>query len=296
MNTSLAAPATPAPASDKTRGGFTLVELLVVVAVVAVMAGLLVPALLRARATATGMACLNHQRQLGLAWLLYAGDFQETLPQNFGESDTRRTVADSRFLNWANNVLNWELDPLNTNTAALVAGGLGPYARGAVEIFRCPSDRVLSDLQRGAGWKLRVRSISMNAMVGDAGEFTSSGRNVNNPYHRQFFRQSQIPEPARIFVFIEEHPDSVNDGYFLNKPAGYEWIDLPASWHNGGANLVFADGHAESHRWRSASTRRPARPDGAQLPFAVGPEDDGDFDWLMERTTVLRSAYPTRTP
>ena len=128
----------------------------------------------------------------------------------------------------------------------------------------------------------------MNAMVGNAGTFMAEGRNVNNPYYRQFFRVSDVPQPSDIFVFIDEHPDSINDGYFLNRVTTYEWTDLPASFHNQAANLVFADGHAETHRWRNASTLRPARPDGAELPFAVTEEDDQDWDWLMARTTVGR--------
>jgi prepilin-type processing-associated H-X9-DG protein len=187
-------------------------------------------------------------------------------------------------LNWANNVMNWELDALNTNLALLGAGGLGPYCSGNSEVFRCPSDRVLSDLQRAAGWRERSRSISMNAMVGNAGSFMTDGYNINNPAYRQFDRLTQIPEPATLFVFIEEHPDSINDGYFLNRAAKYEWNDLPASWHNGAANLSYGDGHCEAHRWMDSVTRKPGRPDGANLPIALG-EERGDFYWLLKRTS-----------
>ena len=271
--------------------GFTLIELLVVLAIVSLLAALLLPSLARAKAKATGIGCLNNERQLGVAWLVYASDAADALPNNYGVADTQRTVAERRFLNWANNVMSWELDDLNTNATLLAAGGLGPYCAGNVTPFRCPSDRVLSDLQQGAGWPQRSRTISMNAMVGDAGEFTTKGSNVNNPYYRQFFRLAQVPNPAGIFVFIEEHPDSINDGYFLNRVASYEWTDLPASFHNQGANLAFADGHVETHRWLDGTTLRPAKPDGAQLPFAVHEPNDRDWDWLMERTTILRRSY-----
>jgi prepilin-type N-terminal cleavage/methylation domain-containing protein/prepilin-type processing-associated H-X9-DG protein len=274
-----------------TDPGFTLVELLVVIAIIGVLAGLLLPALSRARAKATGIACLHHQRQLALACQLYVDDFGDTLPYNFGEPDTRRTVAEGRHLNWVNNVMNWELDPLNTNLALIKAGGLGPYCGGSPELFACPSDRVLSDLQREAGWRGRSRSVSMNAMVGNAGSFMTEDYNVNNPGYRQFARLSQIPEPSGVFVFIEEHPDSINDGYFLNRLTVREWTDLPASYHVGGANLTFADGHAEFRQWLNPSTRPPARPDGAGLPFAVAADRSSDFDWLMDRTTVRRAGY-----
>ena len=135
----------------------------------------------------------------------------------------------------------------------------------------------------------------MNAMVGNAGQFMVAGGNVNNPYDRQFLKLGQIPQPSQIFVLTEEHPDSVNDGYFLNQPDSMRWLDLPASYHNGAANLAFADGHLESHKWRFASTKPPARPDGAHLPFPVPTAERADFDWLMARTTVdsYSLAYPS---
>jgi prepilin-type processing-associated H-X9-DG protein len=128
--------------------------------------------------------------------------------------------------------------------------------------------------------------MSMNAMIGDAGEYTISGENLNNPHYRQFFKVSQVPQPSRIFVFIDEHPDSINDGYFLNRYYSSSWTDLPASFHGGAASLTFADGHAERRVWHFPSTKPPARPDAARLPFEVPPAQRGDWRWLMERTSV----------
>ena len=87
-------------------------------------------------------------------------------------------------------------------------------------------------------------------------------------------------------MLTEEHPDSINDAYFLNKPDSMQWIDLPASYHHGAANLAFADGHLESHKWRFASTKPPPRPDAAHLPRPVPLMERADYDWLMEHTTV----------
>ena len=126
----------------------------------------------------------------------------------------------------------------------------------------------------------------MNAMVGDAGEFTLGSTNVNNPYYRQFFKLSEFSAASSIFVFIEEHPDSINDGYFLNRASTGGWTDLPASFHNGSANLTFADGHAESRRWMLPSTKPDPRPDAAGLPFSLGDDDRADFYWLMRRTST----------
>jgi len=97
-----------------------------------------------------------------------------------------------------------------------------------------------------------------------------------------------VPDPSRIFVFIEEHPDTIYDGYFLNKPQTLEWMDLPASYHQGAANLAFGDGHVETHKWLFASTKPPARPDVVQSPFSIPLAERVDFDWLMERTSLNR--------
>ncbi|MCW5558115.1 MAG: type II secretion system protein [Verrucomicrobiae bacterium] len=269
-------------------GAFSLPELLVVLAVIGLLASLLLPGVMRTRGKGHDVACRNHLRQLAIATQLYTADSQGLLPYNLGAADTKNSVKYGGYRNWANNVLSWELDEDNTNTLWLARGGLGPYLGGVAEVFRCPVDRVVSDLQHDAGWTRRVRSFSMNAMIGNAGEFSYEGRNVNNPGHTQFFKEADVPAPARIFVFIEEHPDSINDGYFLNRLGQREWFDLPASWHAGSANLTFADGHAESRRWVSATTRPPPRPDAARLPLAVASGLDADFDWLMERTTVVR--------
>lgn len=267
-----------------------------VTAILGILAGLLLPALSRAKAKGHAIQCVNNHRQLILACLLYAGDHEDALPHNFGAAETRQTVAEGRYLNWVNNVMSWELDTDNTNTTLIQTGGLGPYCAGTPSIYRCPTDFALSDLQRSAGWTARVRSISMNALVGDAGDFTRTGRNVNVPWYYQFFRLGQIPDPSQIFVFIEEHPDSVNDGYFLNKPAELEWYDLPASYHSGGANLAFADGHVESHRWLHDSTKPPNRPDAAGLPREIPVAERADFDWLMKRTSRPRGYQPHANP
>jgi prepilin-type processing-associated H-X9-DG protein len=168
----------------------------------------------------------------------------------------------------------------------LTRGGIGSYVNGTASVYRCPSDFAVSDIQAAVGWSRRVRSISMNAMMGNAGEFCADGSNTNNPYYKQFFKVTQVPRPSNIFAFIEEHPDSINDGYFLDQPNRARWVDLPASYHNSAANLTFADGHAESHKWLSPSTKPAAKPDAAKLPFYIPSAERTDFYWLMTRMTV----------
>jgi prepilin-type processing-associated H-X9-DG protein/prepilin-type N-terminal cleavage/methylation domain-containing protein len=268
---------------------FTLVELLVVIGVIAVLASLLLPALAQAKARGHSISCVNNERQLILAWQVYADENEDRAPPNFGKAQVLQEIADGTYRNWVNNVLDWTDNPMNTNTALLFAGGIGPYLSGVHNVYKCPSDFVLSEWQQQLGWRSRVRSYSMNLMVGDAGSFSASGANTNNPYYRQFFTTTEIPQPSEIFVFIEEHPDTLDDGYFLNKAYSANWIDLPASYHMGGANLAFADGHVEHRKWQMGSTRWPAGANVLSYPLAL---DDGtaDYTWVMRHMSIKRSS------
>jgi prepilin-type N-terminal cleavage/methylation domain-containing protein/prepilin-type processing-associated H-X9-DG protein len=274
------------PRISRGTGAFTLLELLVVTAIIGILATLSMSGLGAAKQQAHGITCMNNQKQLTLGWLLYIDDHEDWLPYNYGAADTRATVAAGTYKNWVNNVMTWETEPENTNTVLTLTGGIGPYMSGVPQVYRCPSDRVVSDVQAQAGWYHRVRSMSMNAALGYAGGFSQGGTNINIPHYKQFFKASEIPDPSNIFVFIEEHPDSINDGYFLDRPGTPEWVDLPASYHRRGANISFADGHNEFKRWQSSGTLHPARPDGAPLPFAIPADDRADFNWLMRRMSV----------
>ena len=276
---------------------FTLIELLVVIAIIGILAALLLPALARAKARGAAAVCLNNTRQLHVAWSLYADEHNERLVYNLGGSSGPKRLAAATNANWVNNTLTWDLSPDNTNTATITEAGLGAYANKSVAIYRCPSDRVLSPLQQSAGWERRIRSYSMNAMVGDAGDVSSTGANQNNPSYMQFFNLPSIPRPANIFIFLDEHPDSIDDGYFLDQvPTAYyasvpdrEWTDLPASYHSRGASFVFADGHSELHHWHDPSTSAASLPDAAQpLPKDVPAGEGTDFDWVIYRMSVKK--------
>jgi prepilin-type N-terminal cleavage/methylation domain-containing protein/prepilin-type processing-associated H-X9-DG protein len=265
---------------------FTLVELLVVISVIGVLSSLLLPALARAKVKGQSIFCLNNLRQLNLAWLLYAQDNNDRLAYNLGATELKQMLARGEHYNWANSVLNWELDSDNTNLTLNTDAALGPLVARNARVFKCPTDTVLSAIQKYAGWTERSRTFSMNAMVGDAGEFTRGGTNVNNPEYRQFLKLGEFPSASEIFVFTEEHPDSINDGYFLNRGYAKGWTDLPSSYHGGSANLSYADGHAESHYWIVPSTKPPPKPDAAGLPFSLKLNERTDFYWLLRRTST----------
>ena len=246
--------------------GFTLIELLVVIAIIAILAALLLPALSRAKAKATGISCLNNNKQLATVWLMYADDHNGTLVANREKGEI---VGGANPDSWMLGVMAYTGTDA-TNSDLMVEGLLGPYVSKNRGIFRCPADSSTATIN-GANYA-RVRSISMCAQLG---------------HNNKIGKITQIidPVPTMKWVFIDEHPDSINDGYFLvrsdvNRAA--RWTDLPASYHNQAGGLAFADGHAEVHKWRDQNTLKPI--ERTDLNHDIQAPGSVDVDWIQQRT------------
>src|ERR1017187_9585412 len=200
-------------ATNSARGGFTLIELLVVIAIIAILAALLLPALAKAKQKAQGITCLNNTKQLALAWLMYADDNNDRLVINTTITGTEASLTN----NWVADVMGYSAQQ-DTNTLLLQQGLLAPFVAKNIGIYHCPADQSKTAEADGRQYP-RVRSVSMNAFVGP---WAKQGTPVYSGW-AQFIKLSSIRSPVNIFVFLDEHPDFINDGWYVfcnNGPDG----------------------------------------------------------------------------
>jgi prepilin-type N-terminal cleavage/methylation domain-containing protein len=257
------------------KHAFTLLELLVVVAIIGILAALLLPALSRSKQKAQGTFCVSNGRQLMLSLRLYADDHNDWLPPNPDYQTNKMWVAGD---------MGKPADA--TNTALLMdpnRSAIAPYVSGSAKVFKCPSDKTA-----------HVRTFSMSQAVGSKPEMTAAvdgpwldgthQHKANRPW-RTYGRFSNMtqPAPSDLWVLIDEDPHNISDGAFaVSMALPTAMLDWPGAYHNLAAGIHFADGHTETHRWKDSRTRP-----GRRVSKGLHPQtpNNPDILWLQERTS-----------
>lgn len=238
--------------------GFTLVELLVVVAVIAILAALLLPTLSGAKKRAQTTLCVSNLRQLTVAFHNYVDDHNDKIMENHPVVAAGSIGQPS----WVAGLMSYENDPD-------VAPWIKPEATNAA-LFYVEG--------RLAG--------TINAKIPITRFFGSISPSMNGPGipgdGNRFRLVSQIRNASRMMLFIDEHEDSIGAGLFKEQmPTNYDvWTSLPASRHNGAGTLSFVDGHVEAKKWQDPQTLVPVSRQRRSFTFQT---NNLDRKWLMPR-------------
>jgi prepilin-type N-terminal cleavage/methylation domain-containing protein len=280
--------------------GFTLIELLVVIAIIAILAGMLLPSLGRAKQKGQGILCMNNHHQLTLAWLTYSFDNSD----RFLVSANDTVPGDPAWMNGS-----LDFDPANTSnwdvTKDIQKSLLWPYCGKAAGIFKCPADLSYVIPSSGPFAKRRtprVRSMSMSVWFGGfGGELNWAGNapGLNSPPWRLYHKLTDVfdPGPTMTSLFWDQREDSINTGNFgidmlgwPNVPRLTQWnADLPAAYHGRAGGLSFADGHSEIKKWTDPRSVPPiikGQTFNLNGGNAIIPQPNNqDIIWLQTRAT-----------
>jgi prepilin-type N-terminal cleavage/methylation domain-containing protein/prepilin-type processing-associated H-X9-DG protein len=278
-------------ARSKQASGFTLIQLLIVIAIIAILASLLLPTLARAKALGQRTVCVSNFKQIQLAWLTYIDDNRGQLVLNSFNWSPNPQSPDN-IPSWVQGFMYWDEDELigktgtadpdklsSTNTALLV----GPRALFApyiptYRIYKCPADK--SQVTIGKTKYDRVRSYCMNEYLGDPrrgrGEFAWA-----DPPFFPIVADIDHLNRSQLMVLIENHEDFIYSPIFPAVGQSWSTQGLPATRHNSSCAISFSDGHVEVRRWLDDSTRRPVT--GKHPGLDIYPSTRRDLTWVRDR-------------
>ena len=259
---------------------FTLIELLVVIAIIAILAALLLPALAKAKEEGRRTNCMGNLRQLTLCWEMYTDDNAGVFAPNNWIDYEGAGGGFNQSVSWCNgNAL------VDTTTSNIQTGLLFPY-NTSTAIYHCPSDvSTIVDANGNPLPQLRARSYNMSQSVNGLGLLPnpySPGDGPVDAVQPCFFKFSGItnPTPSQLFVFIDENEWTLSDdqfGYPMPNYGSGVWWDMPSNRHHQGANLSFADGHAERWHWVVPMIYNNGYMDGEPNAQAVAPGQMPDY-------------------